>query len=567
MWKKGKEIKIRTVGAVILLFLASFIRVCPKPNFILDHIASQVVLFIYVILISLWGVAVFMRIINLKIRRYLMISVFLMLFFVIVRTIRYKLPEGILNDVSRYAWYSYYIPMILIPLLSFGASFYLRKYEKYKINRKYYLLFIVALVLIVGIFTNDYHQLAFKFEKVADGKILDNDLYERGIFYYIVAIWMVVMQGFSIINILSKCKTEENKKERFTPIGILLIGIVYSILYNINTPVFGFIEITAMMCAIYIGIWESCIQIGMVPSNLHYKKLFATSSIATKILDKEGNVVYASSNILRLDKSQFEELKKRKMIIVDGKMQYSLMEIRAGYAIWQNDISKIMKTYQELLEIEHQLKAEYQLLQEEISVKKQAEHIREKNRLYNLFTTQISRQLNEIQLILKNFDRYSDSEKINLLKKINVIGVYIKRKCNLVLIMEDKKFIPLKELKYCLDESIENLKVFGANGIAIVNQKKFIKTDYVIMCYDLFEILIEFFMTDINTIMVSVNKTEEGTLFNVQLEIKNKIKDEFFYFKRQDLDEKFKDLSIEVEKNDLTASILIRKEEGWYESF
>lgn len=558
MDQKDKKVKIYAIGSIFLLIVASFIRVYKKPTFMMEHLANQIVLFIYVGLISIWGVTIYMRIINVKIRRYLITSVFLMLFFVIVRTIKHRLPENILIEVARYAWYCYYIPMILIPLLSLLASIYLGKYEDYKIDKKYYLLFFFATILIIGIFTNDYHQLAFQFENISYGKIINNNNYRHRILYYIVAIWMVVIQGISIINILYKCKIEENKKERFIPLSILLIGIIYTILYNISTKIFGFIELTAMMCAIYIAIWESCIQIGMIPSNSHYKKLFTASSIPAKILDKSGNVAYLSNNILKLNQIQFEELKKRKIIFVDDKMQYNLMKIRAGYAIWQDDISKIMKTYQELLEIEQQLKTEYQLLQEEVAVKKQAEHIREKNRLYNLFTTQVSKQIQEIQSILRDFDKYDNNKKIYLLKKINIIGVYIKRRCNLVLIMENEKSISLKELKYCLDESIENLKVCGAEGITIIKNNQLIATEDIIRCYDLFELLVEFLMIEISAIMVSTNEVDDGVLFSIQFETKNKIKSDFYDFKMKNLDKNFKDLDIEVDGNELVVSLLIK---------
>lgn len=559
MGDKDKKVKIYIIGSIILLLLASFIRVYPNPNFILEHLANQIVLFIYLGLISVWGVNIYMKIINNKTRRYLIISVFLMLFFIIVRTIKHRLPQDIFIDIERYAWYFFYIPMILIPLLSLLASLYLGKYENYKINKKYYLLFIIAIILIIGVFTNDYHQLAFKFENVINGKIIQNEPYEHKILYYIIAFWMIFIQGMSIVNILVQCKTEKNKKERFIPLFILLIGIVYTILYNIDMEKFGFIEMTAMMCAVYIGIWESCIQIGIVPSNSQYKKLFTASSIATKIFDMDDNAIYSSKNKLKLDDDQIKEIKKNKVIIVDDKKQYNLMEIRAGYAIWQNDISKIMKIYQELLETEQQLKIEYHLLQEEVSVKKHAEHINEKRRLYSIFSNKVSKQIEEIQSILKNFDSYNDNEKINLLKKINIIGVYIKRKCNLVLIMESEKYIGFKELKYCLDESIENLKLYGTCGIAIINTNKFISMKDMILCYDLFQLLVEFFMMDINTIMVSANEVKNGILFNIQLELKNQIGEKFYDFKNQNLDINYEDLDIEIEKNELYVGFLIKE--------
>ena len=81
----------------------------------------------------------------------------------------------------------------------------------------------------------------------------------------------------------------------------------------------------------------------------------------------------------------------------------------------------------------------------------------------------------------------------------------------------------------------------------------------MILCYDLFELLVEFFMVDINTIMISVNEVKDGILFNIQLELKNQIGEKFYNFKNQNLDINYKDLDIEIEKNELYVGFLIKE--------
>lgn len=62
-------------------------------------------------------------------------------------------------------WYLYYIPMILIPVLGLAAAMFLGEKEEEKTVRKIIILLTVAAILIVSVFTNDLHQLVFRFSK------------------------------------------------------------------------------------------------------------------------------------------------------------------------------------------------------------------------------------------------------------------------------------------------------------------------------------------------------------------------------------------------------------------
>ena len=69
---------------------------------------------IYFIKYIVWGILLRRHVVVRSVKRWLSAIVFLMLFWMIVRTVKFRLPNT--SVWGRYLWYSYYLPMIFIPL-------------------------------------------------------------------------------------------------------------------------------------------------------------------------------------------------------------------------------------------------------------------------------------------------------------------------------------------------------------------------------------------------------------------------------------------------------------------
>ena len=66
------------------------------------------------------------------IRGYLLATAGLMLLWIFIRTLKHG-PFDFIDAAARWLWYAYYIPMILIPLLSFFAALCLGKPENWRL--------------------------------------------------------------------------------------------------------------------------------------------------------------------------------------------------------------------------------------------------------------------------------------------------------------------------------------------------------------------------------------------------------------------------------------------------
>ena len=118
--------------------------------------------FIYIGLYVVWAISFRKRIIQKETRRCLIAIAAMMVFWMFIRMCKFEIPDE-MPTAQRYAWYLYYIPMLLIPTVSLYLAFYIRQPEDYKLPKRRWLLFLPALFLIGIVLTNDMHQLVFKF--------------------------------------------------------------------------------------------------------------------------------------------------------------------------------------------------------------------------------------------------------------------------------------------------------------------------------------------------------------------------------------------------------------------
>lgn len=89
--------------------------------------------FIYIGLMTWWGVSIRRRIVQTQARRYLMTIAALCVFWLSIRTVKFFF--AVTPTAIRYLWYGYYFPMLFIPLLSVLVAFSLGRPENYRLPR------------------------------------------------------------------------------------------------------------------------------------------------------------------------------------------------------------------------------------------------------------------------------------------------------------------------------------------------------------------------------------------------------------------------------------------------
>lgn len=486
--ERTRPYAINVLLTAFLLLFANFVRVVTRDTTVAMYIISHmVVLMIYVGILLSWGMSVYDRIVNVVIRRYLMILVGLMMFWMLVRTLRLTVFQYVF-PIGQWCWYAYYIPMILIPQFCLFAAKCIGKPEEYHLPRKWYLMYLPSLLLIIGILTNDLHQLAFRFHL---GYEIGWDDYQHTFLYYAAVVWIFGCIAGMIAEIVRRCRIPGTHKMIWMPIAMLGIGVLYTLLYTVDSDLFGFIEMTAALCFTVVAIWESCIKTGLIQSNTHYDELLQCSGLGVAVVDHDYAVHYRSDDAMALTVAQMKQAMAAP-VMMDGGIRLSGSRIRGGYTLWQEDLSELLDVLDELKALREELQDSNAVSMQNYRMDRQIRALAEKNRLHDALHRQTSHQINLMNQWLKRLVETTDeNEKRNLLCHIVVVGAYLKRRNNLILVNEQDGVIQEEELKLSIGEMMKNLKLAGVNCAASVQLDRDIPSDVVMKLFDFYEYVVE----------------------------------------------------------------------------
>ena len=505
--------KKRSVTYLILIAIALLFAYClrfvfhPTTDNSLAAISMMTLRWaIQVPLTVAWCVSIRRRILNTSIRKMLLTVGGLLLLWQLVRIIKFDYVI-VTEPIGRYCWYSYYIAMILVPLIGVFVVDHIGKPEGYRSPVWMRYLFIPALFLIGVVFTNDLHQLVFTFP---NGFEAYNSGYGYGFMYIAELAWFFVWALFFVIGLMMKSRVPGSKRFQAMPLLITVCGMAFWTAYSL-----GFIEcdLTAVDSLIIIALLEGAIQSGLIPSNMNYVGLFRQSTIAAKIMDRQHGVHYTSSNAEPLDAALLEKAKQGPVSLGDSVLHGK--EINGGYIFWQDDVKVIHELAEHLQETNDALGESNELLQAEVALKERRLQAEEKTRLYDNIARDIAPQLNKADAMLQQSRLHPERAK-EMLSQLCVISAYIKRRANLLLLGEEKNSASARELESCLRESLDNLRLCGVityldcqcDGQAPVKQMTAV--------YDLFEQVVEDLLCQLSAIVVTAQCSQGAIRMRIQ---------------------------------------------------
>ena len=454
---------------------------------------------IYIGLAMAWGFSISRRILHCDDRRWLLIGCAMTVLWLFLRTVKYRFFSG--DTVTRYLWYLYYVPQILAPLFSLFAALQLGRREGAAFSRRWYLLFIPAALLIGGILSNDLHQMAFR--SVPGAATLQAD-YTHGWMYYLAMTWIVGLLLATGIIVYRKCRVSESRRYAWIPLCVFLGGFALCALSFAN--IYTFHKMPECFCLTFAAFWESCLQVGLIPTNGYYRYFFSESTVAAQIVNGRGEPVYRAKNAPNLTPDQLEAAACESILLnADTRLQSA--PVQDGRVYWLEDISKINRIQAQLAEINARLSEENELIQAENELKRQRAQIEEQNRLMDAMLSLVQPQLLAINRLLS--DKSAQS-----LKHICILGAYVKRRVNLALICDKKMVVPVDELAHCIRESLTYLTQYGAVCALHQEGRGSVSSREAQTAYDFFEDCLEAALPSLSALMV---RLECGERFSIRL--------------------------------------------------
>ena len=499
MSKATKKSLLCALAALALIALAMWLRYASRHIFhspAVSHLRSG----IYVFLFSVWCYSLWLRIVQTQARRYLLAISVLMVLWILLRSIKFSIEN---TDVERWLWYFYYFPMLFIPMLSVFVSRSLGKGEDFRLPRWTKILYIPTLLLLLLVLTNDLHQQVFSFPS---GVLSDREYrYEGG--YFFVMGWEALCAGFAFLSMAKNCRIPRSRRIRWLPLVPLALSLAYACAY-VKKVYWVWVlagDMTVSQCLIFASILECCIQCGLIQSNLGYDELFEATSLPVQITDQAFCSQYVSVAMRgALPPNELRQMRVDTIHLGDDTL-LKRHRLRSGWVFWKEDISALNQIRKELELTRDELRDTGDVLAAENAQRARWLKLTEENRLYDMMEAQTARQIAMLRDLLSELQKTEDPDRArHLLGQVIIIGTYIKRRSNLIFVGVQRGAISAQELRLCLNESSENISVYGADCKAIVKGEDQLTVEQATQVYDLFEAVVETELESLRALLVSI---------------------------------------------------------------
>ena len=499
MSKAAKKSILYALGVLALIALAMWLRYASRHIFhspAVSHLRSG----IYVFLFSVWCYSLWIRIVQTQARRYLLAISVLMVLWILLRSIKFSIEN---TDAERRLWYFYYFPMLFIPMLSVFVSRSLGKGEDFRLPRWSKLLYFPTLLLLLLVLTNDLHQQVFSFPS---GVLSDRAYrYEGG--YFLVLGWEALCAGFAFLSMVKNCRIPRSRRIRWLPLVpfALSLAYVYAYVQKIHWVWVLAGDMTVAQCLIFASILECCIQCGLIQSNLGYDELFEATSLPVQITDQAFCSQYVSVAMQgTLPPNELRQMRQDTIHLGDDTL-LKRHKLRRGWVFWKEDISALNQIQKELELTGDELRDTGDVLAAENAQHARWLKLTEENRLYDMMESQTARQIAMLRDLLAELRKTEDPDRArHLLGQVIIIGTYIKRRSNLIFVGVQRGAISVQELRLCLNESSENISVYGADCKTIVKGEGQLTVEQATQVYDLFEAVVETELESLRALLISI---------------------------------------------------------------
>ena len=507
---RNSKTRLTAISVAVLMAIAFVLREIYEdiPNAMLQSVMCLIRDTIHISLLFSWVVSVQRRLVNKNVRRLMLMVGCLLLFWLVDKIVKWDFTGSVTHPLVRYLWYGFYVGMLFVPTLGAFIINYLGKPEDYSHPKKLNYLLIPPTIMLIAVFTNDLHQKVFVFY---NGFINFDLEYGYDWFYYIVMGYFIIMGFYFVAMMLLKSRVPGSRKLRKMPVFIMVFAAFFWLGYSMRLYN---CDLTVMDCLIIVLLLESAIQSGLLPSNTRYQEVFDSTTVPVQIVDRDYQPHYVSGGALPISEEQMRCAAEGTVDLGDTLL--SAASIRGGLVMWQDDITRLNDLRTRLRDTQEQLGEENTLLQAELELKENKAKADEQNRLYDRIASEVEPQLIKANELLRRIEEEPGSNR-DLIAKLCVLGSYIKRRGNLLLLGEENGVIQTRELEYCIRESMDNLNLAGVFTSLGSKCDGAVAPESIVAVYDFYEELVERLLDDMTAMMVNLTCTDTVIRMNIQM--------------------------------------------------
>ena len=255
---------------------------------------------------------------------------------------------------------------------------------------------------------------------------------------------------------------------------------------------------------LYAAIYESCIRCRMIPSNTGYVELFEATTLAACIADRSGSIVLRS-------RAAGEDMvcpREGVPLIRPNGIRISSAPISGGYAVWQDNVRPLTELRARLSENKTKINSNKEKLREAYIIQKKLLELTEKNRIYDEMEARYGDQITRVGQLLRQCQGAAPEEIQSALKRILLLGTYIKRSANLYFLSQEYELLPQQELRLTIDEAVRVINVCGTECSVVYHTTGPMRATEVARLLDLLKVVTEAAMGGLYSLFISVSDGE-----------------------------------------------------------
>ena len=486
-----KQVRI-ILCAMLLLIAVSAYRVWSLHNLPQDPFRTYILYACYVFLFFLWGISIHNRVTQKSMRVWLYLEAGVMLFGL---TLRFLQDTFWYWDILLVRVSGLYIAATILLFLLFGmyASLGIGQSDRYFMDYKWFGFLIPVLAATYLIVTDEERHFVFFIDP---SEPQPNLAFHpgRGLFlFFAIGYVMMVLRVLIIYRRNRSIRGKGNMRiviPLFEPIVMVVFTLPYFLFSLGIVPWLEGKEILELYAKIYsveILTWEFYVFMGLVPVNMDYRSILENATVGMQILS--GSEEIRSKSAAPVSPETIKELEEKGFIALDDGKELHMQPLSDGRFLWYTDTSLLRKTIEELENSVEQLSQKGFLLEEELRTKNSSERIKAQNRIYDELTGEVTGQLQQMKEMIHaaNSEEHEDT-----LRRLCMLGTYVKRRCNLRLIHLETETIAQEDIKISLEDMVRAMKNMGIRACVHWDPSDAFPADFSLLVLDTLEGILEY---------------------------------------------------------------------------
>ena len=487
-----KQIRM-IISALLLLIIVSAYRIWSLNYYPQDPFRTYILYACYVFLFLLWGVSIYNRVTQKFMRIWLYLEGSVML---LGLTLRFLQDTFWFRDILLMRISGLCIAATILPFLLLGmyASLGIGQNDQYFMDYKWFSFLIPVLVSTYMILTDERNHFVFFIDPAEQQPNLS---FHPGIGFFVLFAIGYVMMILRVLIIYSRNRNIHGKGIMrivipfFEPIVMLLFTLDYFLFSLGIVPWLEGKEILELYAKIYLVevlTWEFYIFMGLVPVNMEYRSILENATVGMQILS--GSEKILSKSAVPVSAQTIKELEKSDFVTLGDGKELHMQALSDGTFLWYTDTSRLRKTIEDLENSVEQLSQQSTILEEELRARNNMAKTQAQNRIYDELTSEVSVQLQEMkELIHRQDSGYGDVETM---RKLCLLGTYVKRRCNLKLIQLGMGTIDPVDMRISLEDMVRAAGNMNILASINWNSSDLLPSDFYLFVLDTLERVLEY---------------------------------------------------------------------------